>query len=141
MQENLRALGGLDFSEDIRQFFENIMFLLFVFYLDLADGVQVVRTIHHLFKMFLLLMEVVDLRVDVSRTTIFFLSLNRLQLVLDGQTSIHFVLFDPDEVVVLLLLVDSFHVFVKIIVNILVPIACVESLQEKLMIIFLGILL
>lgn len=50
-------------------------------------------------------------------------------------------LLDPDEVIVLLLLVDSFHVFVKIIVNILVAIAGIESLQEKLMIIFLGILL
>ena len=47
----------------------------------------------------------------------------------------------PDEVVVLLLFVDALHVLVKIIVNVLVSIAGIESLQEKLMVIFLGILL
>ena len=92
--------------------------------------------------MLLLLVEVAALRVDVGRAAVLLLRLRRLQqLVLDGQTSIHFMLLYPDEVVVLLLFVDAFHVLVKIIVNVLVSIAGIESLQEKLMVIFLGILL
>lgn len=43
---------------------------------------------------------------------------------------------DPDEVIVVFLLFDSTHVLVKIVVDIFVAVAGIESLQEELVIIF-----
>lgn len=39
-------------------------------------------------------------------------------------------LLDPNEIVVLLLLVNSFHVLIKVIINILISVTGIESFQE-----------
>lgn len=75
MHEHLCALGRLDLSEYVRQFFKNIMFLFFILHLDSANRIHVIRTVHHLFEVLLLLMKVIGLRVDMSRATVLLLYL------------------------------------------------------------------
>lgn len=71
----------------------------------------------------------IALSIGMRRAAVLFAGPNFV--ILDGHAIMHpCMFFDPNEVIILFLLLHSLHVLVEIIVNILVAIASIESLQE-----------
>jgi hypothetical protein len=116
-----------------------------------ANGTPVVVAVHHLLQFFLSFVEVgfvggcqvsVSLGVGGLRILLALDELMVLLFLLDGEAVVlTCVLSDSDEAVVVLLLVDTAHVLVEVVVDILATVARIKSSQEQLVVILLRELL